>query len=334
MCDAWQFHLETAMAINSEAQTTMPTEALTVTLNPAIDQTVTIPNFAAGKVNRVDQVQSDPGGKGVNVAHILADYGRRVAVTGFLGRDNAAIFEGLFTRKGIQDRFVRIAGQTRVGIKITDPARQQTTDINFPGQAPAPTDVDALFRVIDTVTDAWVVLAGSLPPAVAPTIYRDIIAMLKSHGSSVVLDTSGEALRYALEAVPRVIKPNLHELEVLLDRPLATRAAIVEAVSPLIAQGIELVVVSMGGEGACFITEHSVVVARPPRIPVKSTVGAGDAMVAGIVAGQLERVTLAACARLATAFSLDAISHIGSGLSSREVIEDLMQQVDVEEVPV
>src|SRR4051794_15138192 len=119
-------------------------EVVTVTLNPAIDRTVTIPNFAAGKVNRVEQMQQNPGGKGVNVASILADYGHAVAVTGFLGGENCASFEELFARKRIADQFVRIAGQTRVGIKISDSVQQQTTDINFPGQAPTPADLDTL----------------------------------------------------------------------------------------------------------------------------------------------------------------------------------------------
>lgn len=315
----------------SEAHTIMAIEVVTVTLNPAIDRTVTIPNFAAGKVNRVEQVRSDPGGKGINVAHILADYGHRVAVTGFLGRDNAAVFEDLFARKRIEDRCVRIDGQTRVGIKIMDPVQQQTTDINFPGQAPAAADVDALFGQIRGVTDTWVVLAGSLPPEVEPTIYRDLIDLLRRQGARVVLDTSGDALRHALEAVPQIIKPNVHELEALVGKPLSTREAIVEAVRPLLARGIELVVVSMGADGACFVSEHRVVMVRPPKVKIKSTVGAGDAMVAGIVAGKLRRAPMATCARVATAFSLDAISHIGSGLSSRKVIEDLVQQVTVDD---
>jgi 1-phosphofructokinase len=146
-----------------------------------------------------------------------------------------------------------------------------------------------------------------------------------------VLDTSGDALRFALEATPHIIKPNIHELEMLVGEALPTPAAIIEAARQLIAGGVRLVAVSMGAEGALLVNEHTVVTARPPSVEVKSTVGAGDAMVAGIVAGQLRNLPLAACARLATAFSLDAITHLGSGLSSPEVIETLMEQVTVEE---
>jgi 1-phosphofructokinase len=307
-------------------------DVVTITLNPAIDQTVTIPEFGAGKVNRVQHTRSDPGGKGVNVAHILADYGHTVAVTGFLGAENTAPFDALFARKQIADHFVRIAGQTRVGIKIADPVLRQTTDINFPGQAPTAADVQALYGRLEAVHGRWVVLAGSLPPGIEATVYRDLIAALKASGSSVALDTSGEALRHALEAAPQVIKPNIHELEDLVGAQLTTSGGIVEAARTLLDRGIRLVAVSMGGEGACFVDDNNVVLARPPAVEVKSTVGAGDAMVAGIVAGQLRNMPPAVCARLATAFSVDAISHIGSGLSSPAAIEAGIQQVTVEEL--
>ena len=306
-------------------------EVVTVTLNPAIDQTVTIPNFDAGKVNRVEHSRSDPGGKGVNVASILADAGHSVAVTGFLGRDNVAPFEDLFARKQIVDQFVRIAGQTRVGIKISDPVDQQTTDINFPGQAPAAADAEALMRTLETLDGAWFVLSGSIPPGLDASIYRTLVAALKARGRKVLLDTSGEGLRLALEVAPHVIKPNVQELEALLGQRLADEDAIVAAVQPLQKRGIQLIAVSMGSRGACFVSDSTVVTARPPRVDVKSTVGAGDAMVAGIIAGQLRGATLSACARLATAFALDAITHIGSGLSSPSAIDELIPRVTVEE---
>ena len=307
------------------------TEVVTVTLNPAIDQTVTIPNFAAGKVNRVEHARADPGGKGVNVASILADVGHSVAVTGFLGRDNVAPFEELFDRKRIVDRFVRIAGQTRVGIKVSDPILHQTTDINFPGQAPLPADVESLLNTLETLDAEWFVLSGSIPPGVDANIYRTLAEALNERGRRVLLDTSGEGLRQALDVAVDAIKPNVHELEALVGRALPDEGAIVSAVQPLLAQGIRLIAVSMGSDGACFVEDSAIAIARPPQIEVKSTVGAGDAMVAGIVSGRLRGITLAECAQLATAFSMDAITHLGSGLSSSSAVEGLLPQVTVEE---
>jgi 1-phosphofructokinase len=302
-------------------------QVVTITLNPAIDRTVTISNFAAGAVNRVESVRSHPGGKGVNVASALADHGHGVAVTGFLGRSNAGAFEELFSAKKIADHFVRIAGQTRIGIKITDPVRAETTDINFPGPAPASEELSMLRWQIATLEAEWFVVAGSLPPGVDAKIYRDIIAGLRQSGRKVLLDTSGEPFSLALEARPTVVKPNIHEFEAFVGHPLSNEQEVVAAARILIDRGIELVVISMGKKGACFVTATEAVMARPPEIEVKSTVGAGDAMVAGILSGQLEKLSLGECARLATAFSIDSLGRLESGLSSRSAIESAMQKV-------
>ena len=202
-------------------------DCLSITLNPAIDRTISIPNFEAGKVNRVQGEYSNAGGKGVNVASSLADAGHSVAVTGFLGRENAVLFERHFTRKRIADHFVRLDGETRVGIKITDPVLKETTDINFPGAEPLPSDLTALRAAIEQVDAEWFVIAGSLPPGVETTIYRDLTESLKARGRKVALDTSGETLNHAIEARPSLIKPNIHELEGLVGRPLSSRDAVV-----------------------------------------------------------------------------------------------------------
>ena len=312
----------------------------TVTLNPAIDQTVSIPNFRAGQVNRVAYTRSDAGGKGVNVASVLADYGAGtehpfpVSVTGFLGQENTLLFERLFAEKGIEDRFVRIAGSTRIGIKIVDEPRQETTDINFPGEMPTAKDVAALFQIVEelTATCSWFVLSGSIPVGLSPEIYRELVEAIKAKGRAVVLDTSGEGLRRALAAAPTMVKPNVDELRELSGKPLHREEAIVRAAQRLLERGIDCVVVSMGKQGALFVEREEVIIARPPEVVVKSTVGAGDAMVSGLVASKARDDSLADCARLATAFSVDAITRVGSGLSSMDSINAYMAQVAVETV--
>ncbi|HEY7910423.1 MAG TPA: 1-phosphofructokinase [Blastocatellia bacterium] len=311
-----------------------PVEVVTVTPNPAIDWTLTIPDFRAGSVNRVEHQRSNPGGKGINVASALADYGHAVAVTGFLGRDNSASFEALFSARGIDDHFIRINGETRIGIKISDPARQQTTDINFPGQAPAPGDLELLLerlRRLAAQSGAWFVLAGSLPPGVEPDFYRDLVHALKSDGCPVLLDTSGEAFDHALDARPHIIKPNLHELESLVGRSLPANRDIVEAARSLLATGIELAVVSMDAEGALFITPEQVILARPPKVNLRSSVGAGDVMVAGIIAGRINGYHLSETARLASAFSLDLLTR-NESFTSRARINALMNEITILEL--
>jgi 1-phosphofructokinase len=306
---------------------------VTVTINPAIDQTISIPNFAAGTVNRVQSSQMDAGGKGINVASFLADFGQPATVTGFLGADNDAIFRRLFERKGIQDRCVRIAGQTRIGVKVSDEVLHQTTDINFPGETPSAADITRLFEILDELSamHEWFVLSGSLPRGVSAGIYEEMVRVLAS--KKVVLDTSGEGFRRALPAGPWLIKPNVDELSEYAGKSLDSPAAIQEQARTLMGRyNIHSVVISMGKEGAIFVEGDETVWAVPPAVEVKSTVGAGDAMVAGIVAGKINNLALAECARLATAFSVTAISHIGSGLPSIEAVQSAREQVTIREV--
>jgi 1-phosphofructokinase len=306
---------------------------VTVTINPAIDQTVIIPNFGAGKVNRVQSSQLDAGGKGINVASFLADFGQPATVTGFLGAENDAIFRRMFAQKGIEDRSVRIAGQTRTGVKISDEALHQTTDINFPGQTPSPADIDQLFVVLKELAlmHEWFVLSGSIPAGVSAGIYAQMVQVLA--GKKVVLDTSGEGLRQAVATGPWLIKPNVDELGEFAGQPLDSTEAILRVAHELMQRyHIAVVVVSMGKEGAIFVEGEETIWAVPPSVEVKSTVGAGDAMVAGIVAGKRRGLSLTQCARLATAFSMTAISRIGAGLPSLEAVHAAEAQVTIREL--
>lgn len=309
-------------------------DVVTVTPNPAIDWTLTVPDFAAGAVNRVAEQRSAAAGKGVNVAAALAAYGYRVSATGFLGADNAAAFEALFARAGIEDRFVRVPGETRVGIKIVDPARGETTDVNFPGLAPSADDVAALRETVAALAaaraGAWFVLAGSLPPGVDPALYRELAETLRAAGARVALDTSGEPLRHALAARPHLVKPNADELAALTGRRLPDVDAVAAAARELVAGGVELAVVSMGERGAVFVRAGEAVVARPPSVTVGSTVGAGDAMVAGAVAALLAGRALPEVARLASAFSVATLTRSTPGPVPRDEIEAAAARIAVE----
>ncbi len=306
----------------------------TVTLNPALDQTVAIDDFHAGTVNRVSHSRLDPGGKGINVATALADLGYQVVATGFLGKANPEMFERHFSARSIEDRLLRIEGATRIGIKIVDGSRDETTDINFPGPAPTAEDEVGLFATIEELTAScdWFVLAGSIPAGVAPDIYARLVTLIHDRGASVALDTSGEPLRLALERAPELIKPNTHELEELTGRPLPDREAIAEAGSRLLAKGVKTVVVSMGETGALFLEPEQSLFASPLAVEVRSTVGAGDAMLSGALAGTIRRASLADCARLATGCAAAAVGRVGAGLPSPAELEVLVNRVEVHEL--
>lgn len=307
-------------------------QVVTITPNPALDLTVNVDNFELDTVNRGQAMQVDPGGKGVNVASFLADAGHDVAVTGFLGDENPAPFEQLCARKGIAEAFIRVPGRTRTGIKIVDQARQQTTDINMPGIAPPQVAVATLASKLDTWAEVcpWFVFSGSLPPGLPSDFYATHIARLKAQGRRVVLDTSGKALAEGVRAGPTIVKPNAGELEHLVEQHLITLADIEGAARQLLAYDIALVVVSMGARGALFISAEASWLATPPRVPGKSTVGAGDAMVAGLVAAEIQGLTPAASARLATAFAVGAITRLGPHLPPSETLEAYRRQVTVQ----
>lgn len=303
----------------------------TITVNPAIDQTVSVDNFQVGVVNRSQSMRFDAGGKGVNVASFLADYGLDVAATGFLGEENADVFERHFQRKGIEDRFIRVPGETRINIKIMDEANQVTTDLNTPGQVPGEYAVSRFYEQVEAMSEACscFVLSGNIQAGLPSTFYAELIRLLKSKKCSVVLDTSGDALAEAVKAGPNLIKPNIHELGVLVSQPLDGIKQVYASALSMINEDTTMVVVSMGKDGALFVGSGQAFVARPPAVVVKSTVGAGDAMVAGLVAGLSKKLSLEDCAKLATAFSLSAITRLGRDLPNASVIDDFQKQVEL-----
>lgn len=306
---------------------------VTLTLNPALDMTVRADGWQPNTVNSGQSVQIDAGGKGVNVASFLADWGLSVTATGLLGDANAEAFEHLFRAKHISDAFVRVPGQTRVGVKIVDHAKQETTDINLPGLAATPellAELEAKLDALRADHDVFV-LAGSLPPGVDTDYYAKLVAKLRGAGKFVALDTSGAALNAALNAdvLPNLVKPNNHELAAALGQPLASESDLLAAARELLKRGADIVAVSQGEDGALVLNATETVKAKPPRVQVVSTVGAGDAMVSGLVAAHLDGLTLADAARRATSFSVGNITRLGAHLPPRSELDGYAAAVEV-----
>ena len=229
-----------------------------------------------------------PAGTGVNAAAALAGAGLRVAVTGWLRATNAAAFEEFFAERGLADHFVRIPDEA----------------------TPPPAERSMLMeRVLGLAApNRWIVMAGSLPPGIDAGFYCELATLVSGAGARVLIDTSGDPLRRALRSEPHVLKPNRRELEVLVGRPLPTRADVVSAARGLLKGETEMVAVSLAADGAVFVTGDRAVATTTPAVTAESGAGAGDAMAAGIVAGRIRGLGLADTARLATAFALAALS--------------------------
>ena len=310
---------------------------LTLTLNPAIDETIRVDRLVPGEVHRARSVRYNAGGKGIDVASCLADWGLAVTVSGFLGAKNDALFEKLFKVKGIDDRFVRLQEATRVNITLVDDA--QTTDVYLTGLAVGPHELSALAGAIQEIAGegelAVAALCGSLPIGCPEDFYAGLTASLAGRGVKVLLDASGGALKASMAAsvLPFAVKPNRAELSELAGHKLQAVEDLLPVARGLCEKGVTLAVVSMGEAGALFVTRERALVAVKSLDLQGSTVGAGDAMVAGIAAALLEGGGVERIARLSTAFSVGKLSLFGPNLPERAVVESLAAEVTICEMP-
>ncbi|HDS1735585.1 1-phosphofructokinase [Pseudomonas sp. BP8] len=305
---------------------------LTLTLNPALDITVSLDRLRPGHVNRSQAQHSHAAGKGLNVAQVLADLGHSVTVAGFLGRDNLQPFEALIEWRGFTDCFVRVPGETRSNIKLVE-ADGQVTDINGKGPQVDEAARIALMRDLEQVAaghDA-VVVAGSLPRGIDPEWFCQLLLQLKGQGLKVVLDSSGEALRAGLQAAPWLVKPNTEELGEALGLAVHTAAEQQAAAERLLASGVEHVVVSQGEQGVSWFSPGRRLHAQPPKVSVASTVGAGDSLVAGMLHGLLLGEDAGLTLRRATAIAAQAVTQVGFGIRDRDHLARLEAAVQLTE---
>ncbi|OPG74350.1 1-phosphofructokinase [Pseudomonas ogarae] len=303
---------------------------LTLTLNPALDLTVELARLEPGQVNRSDGMHAHAAGKGVNVAQVLADLGHTLTVSGFLGEDNAQVFETLFAQRGFVDAFIRVPGETRSNIKLAE-QDGRITDLNGPGPVVDAAAQQALLARLEQIAPGHdvVVVAGSLPRGVSPQWLQALITRLKTLGLNVALDTSGEALRVALAAGPWLIKPNTEELADALGCEVVSELAQAQAAQRLHAQGVEHVVISHGADGVNWFSVGTALHASPPKVSVASTVGAGDSLLAGMLHGLLSADTPEQTLRTATAIAAMAVTQIGFGIHDTALLASLEQGVRV-----
>lgn len=259
---------------------------ITVTLNPSIDKTIHLGEFKVGHINRAISTTLHPGGKGVNVSRALHAYGSQTHALLVCGELGDTWMGRALATAGISHDVIRANGTTRSNMTIVD-AHGVVTKINESGIPLTAADIDAVERSIveRNVKGAWVVLAGRLNPGLPATTYRDLALFAKKHGARVVVDTSGDELKAALDAnAVDLIKPNNHELAELVGRPLKNFGEVVAAAREVIARGVTHVLCSLGADGALLITESTAVHCEPAH-PVKGTpVGAGDILL-GIFLG-------------------------------------------------
>ncbi len=258
---------------------------VTLTPNPSLDRTITVDQLLVGEVHRAHGLHIDAGGKGVNVSRALAANGLRTMAV--LPADGAPALEfaSRLDGDGVPHDFIALDGAVRTNITIVD-SEGVTTKINEQGRASTTADAKAMLDEVDrhVASATWVVGCGSLPPGIDGSLYVGLIERARAQGVRVAIDTSGTALQKAVAAAPDLIKPNHEELEELVGKPLPTLNDVLEAARGLVADGIGAVVVSLGEHGALAVDATSAVHASAVVSHPQSTVGAGDCLLAGLLA--------------------------------------------------
>ena len=307
----------------------MMANVATITLNAAYDLVGHLKRIELGEVNTVETLGLFPAGKGINVAKVLKDLGVDVTVGGFLGEDNQGDFVTLFDKLGLQDKFQRVPGRTRINVKITE-TDADVTDLNFLGYEIS----DSAWQqfVADSLAYCQsfdiVAVCGSLPRGVTPDLFADWLKQLHQAGIKVVLDSSNAALTAGLNAKPWLVKPNHRELEAWVGYTLNSLEEIVSAAKKLKAQGIANVIISMGAQGSVWLSDEAVIQAQPPKCEnVVSTVGAGDSMVAGLIYGLINGFSQQETLAFASAVSAFAVSQSNVGIADRSLLDPILNHV-------
>ncbi len=303
----------------------------TICLNPALDRTVTVDSLHPGQVNRIRTSRTDVGGKGVNVAVVCRRLGLEAQVIGCAGVDGYAKLQAKARAEGIGCDFHTVEGAIRVNTKVFPLDGSGVTELNEPGPTLTAEDLDVFFDLAIEKTQGsdFVVITGSLPPGCPAHTYRELIRVLKV---PCILDVGSEALRLGVEAKPFLIKPNHHELTATVGRELHTMEDIRNAAQSFVDRGVRHVVVSLGKDGALYVGEEGCFYAPEIPVEVKSTVGAGDALVGGLLYGLVTGGSMREGFRAGAAAGTASVMTEGTQLIIPDDFMRLIQQVQIQEL--
>ncbi|NBJ67969.1 MULTISPECIES: 1-phosphofructokinase [Clostridia] len=297
----------------------------TCTMTPSVDYTTYLPSFQAGALNRATQVNFYPGGKGINVSRVLKRFGIESQALGFIGGFTGDFIIQKLKEEGITSEFIQTKETTRINVKVN---ADVATELNGPAPTISKKQQQALLEKIKQFNkNDWFVLAGSIPNSIEPEFLVAIAKVCKQADVRLVVDTSGRGLQHLMKTKPYLVKPNEYELGELFQTTITSTDQAIYCGKQLIADGIKHVVLSLGANGAIYLSNDVIAVADPLQGDVINTVGAGDSMVAGFIAGCLsyhhktDAFRYAVAAGSATAFSKD--------LCERSLVDKLVQNVSI-----
>lgn len=304
----------------------------TVTLNAAIDKTYQVPEFKEGHLHRIPEMSMLAGGKGNNVARVVATLGEPVTATGFLAGYSGKLIEKLLEEDGVRHEFMFVPGESRTCITVVDPRTSRQTELLEAGPVIRQEHLKEMKEKIRELAahSSLVIFSGSLPSGCSPSAYVDLIRAAKEEGAQVILDTSGEALQHSLASMPDLIKPNEHEIAKLTGQPSSSEAEILTCITSLNQRGIRHVVVSLGGNGALAGMEGALYRVHLPQIRMVNAVGSGDSMVAGMAIALMKGYGPEEVLKLGCACGSANALHMQAGRVRAEEVRELQANIKVE----
>ena len=307
---------------------------LTVTMNAAIDKRYVVKCFEEGQVNRVTTCTYTPGGKGLNVSKPASIAGAEVVATGFVGGHAGDYIVDSLKNFGIKSEFYHMNEESRSCINIWNEEKREQTEFLEPGFTVSEEDFDKFMDKFEKlILQADVVaISGSLPKGLDGTAYQRMVKAVKDAGKKVILDTSGNLLEMGIKAKPTMVKPNIDEIRMLTGSHCDTREELVEAAQKIHRAGIEVVVISLGGEGSVLVCDNGVYRAVVPKIDAVNTVGCGDSMIAGFALGFEKNLPIEETLKLASAISAAAALREETGFFVKEDMERILPDIKIEKM--
>ncbi len=304
---------------------------ITVTMNPAIDKTVELEQLERGSLNRLKNVITDVGGKGINVSKTIRELGGETIAAGFIGGGGGSLIKRVLQEQGIKSDFVEIKNEIRTNMKVVE-ANGFVTELNEPGPVVSLEELERLTQKLTGYAgeDVLFILAGSIPNGIGKTVYQNLIKKVKEKGAKVFLDADGELFVHSLKAGPDYIKPNRAELEEYYHMDYrGSEKELVKMGGKLLEKGIRIAAISMGQMGALFLTKDRAIKCPGLKVEAYSTVGAGDAMVGALAFGIDRGLDLEDCAKISMAASAGAVTTRGTKPPAKELVEELMKKVEI-----
>lgn len=306
----------------------------TITLNPSLDQHLTVDGLVMDGPNRWSRLHRYAGGKGIDVSRAIHEMGGRTIAYGFIGGAVGREVEIFLDEEGVPLSFTPIKRETRTNFIITDSKTNRQTRIDAPGPHITRGEFERFQKKMQRIrpNPDLIVVGGSAPPGIPSNVYYTITMEAKDFGVRTVLDADAQWLAEGVKAKPYLIKPNVREAEGLLGRELPDEEAIIKAARDIVEMGVEIAVISRGKDGIIAATKDTVLKAVPPPVKVKSTVGAGDCTIAGLCLKLAGEEPLTKACRLAVAMGTAAVLTPGTELARRADVEDLLPKIKVQNI--